>query len=126
MAFFSGRALYWAPRLLSILYICFLSLFALDVFNEGYGFPKILVALVMHLRLSLVLAAVLAVAWRREWIGAVFYAAAGAWYVSTVLPRSLPAGVKVNWILVIAVPAFGIAALFMAGWLRRVDSRNPA
>ena len=34
----SRRALYWAPRALSILYILFLSMFALDVFSEGRGF----------------------------------------------------------------------------------------
>jgi len=34
----SGRLLYWAPRALSVLFIGFLSLFALDVSGEGLGF----------------------------------------------------------------------------------------
>jgi hypothetical protein len=32
------RMLFWTPRLLSILFAIFISLFALDVFGEGYGF----------------------------------------------------------------------------------------
>ncbi len=30
--------LFWSPRVLTILFALFLSLFALDVFGEGYGF----------------------------------------------------------------------------------------
>jgi hypothetical protein len=30
--------LYWAPRLLGILFSLFVSIFALDVFGQGYGF----------------------------------------------------------------------------------------
>ena len=33
----TGKGLYWAPRILSILFICFLSLFSLDVFEPGKG-----------------------------------------------------------------------------------------
>ena len=29
--------LFWSPRVLTILFALFLSLFALDVFEEGYG-----------------------------------------------------------------------------------------
>jgi hypothetical protein len=126
MTFSGRRLLFWAPRVVSILFIAFLGLFALDVFNEGYGFPRVLLALAMHLTPSLLLALVLAVAWRWEWFGAVCYAAAGVWYVSTVLPRALPAAVKANWIGVIAMPAFIIAGLFLFGWIRRADLRNPA
>jgi len=120
MAQFSERALFWAPRALSILFIAFLSLFALDVFGEGHGFWKTLLALAIHLIPSFVLIGVLALAWRWEWIGAALYAAAGMLYVGTVLrnPR-LPPGMKLNWALTIAGPAFLIAALFLANWVRR-------
>jgi len=43
------KALYWAPRIIAILFIVFISLFALDVFIEGYGFWETIVALFMHL-----------------------------------------------------------------------------
>ena len=53
------RALFWIPRILAMLYVVFLSMFALDVFSEEHGFWRILVALSIHLIPSFVLIAVL-------------------------------------------------------------------
>ncbi|MGD0696502.1 MAG: hypothetical protein ABSB82_16905 [Terriglobia bacterium] len=119
----SKLALFWAPRALSMAFIAFLSLFALDVFNEGYGFWKTLLALIVHLGPVLVLVAVLLLAWRWEWVGAVLYAAAGTLYVMRVLSLRLRPAIKLNWILTIAGPTFVIAALFLANWLKRGQLR---
>ncbi|MGQ0603506.1 MAG: DUF7670 domain-containing protein [Anaerolineales bacterium] len=43
------KLLFWIPRILTILFAGFVSLFALDVFVEGYGFWETLLALLMHL-----------------------------------------------------------------------------
>jgi hypothetical protein len=43
------KIIYWTPRVLSIIYILFLSIFSLDVFAEGYSIPQALVAFFMHL-----------------------------------------------------------------------------
>jgi hypothetical protein len=123
MTEFSRRALFWAPRALSIAFIAFLSLFALDVFGEGQSFWKTLLALTMHLIPTFVLIVVLVLAWRWEWIGAALYAAAGTLYVIWALRRPIPSAVKLNWILTIAGPAFVIAGLFLANWLKRGELR---
>ena len=52
----------WTPRVLTILFILFMAIFALDVFGE-YSFPLILVALFMHLIPNFILIGVLLVAW---------------------------------------------------------------
>ena len=122
----SKRALYWAPRALSIAFIVFLSLFALDMFGSGQGFWKTLPALAMHLIPSLVLVTVLVVAWRWEWIGAALYAAAGALYMVWAWQRPIPPAMKLIWILTIAGPAFLIAVLFLANWLRHEELRTKA
>jgi len=124
MSNFSRHTLFWAPRALSILFIAFISLFALDVFGENLGFWKTLVALTIHLIPSLVLIAALAVAWRWEWIGAAVYIAAGALYVITLLPHRLPPlSIKLLWIATIALPAFVIGTLFLANWLKHDQLR---
>ena len=112
------RTLFWTPRALSIGYIAFLSMFALDVFGEEHGFWRTFVALTIHLIPSLVLIAGLVLAWRWEWIGAALYAAAGVLYITLVLPRPIPPVTKIVWVLTIAVPAFLVAALFLANWLK--------
>jgi hypothetical protein len=121
----SRRALFWTPRALSIVFIAFLSLFALDVFDEHLGLWRTVLALTMHLIPSFVLIAVLVLAWRWEWIGAALYAAAGLLYVGWVvsMSRPVPAAIRLIWVLTIAGPAFVIAGLFLANWLKRGDIR---
>jgi hypothetical protein len=121
----SKRALFWTPRVLSILFIAFLSLFALDVFEGHLGFWQTALALTMHLVPSFVLIAVLVLAWRWEWIGAALYGAAGLLYVGWVvsMSRPVPPAMRLIWILTIAGPAFAIAGLFLANWLKRGDLR---
>lgn len=116
----SKRALYWTPRGLSIVFIVFLSMSALDVFGEGRGFWTTVLAFSVHLIPMFILTAGLILAWRWEWIGAVLYGAAGTLYVVWLIPRPWPSPpVKVIWVLMIAGPAFAIAALFLANWLKR-------
>jgi hypothetical protein len=119
------RILFWAPRALSIVFIAFLSLFALDVFGEGAGFWDTLIALLRHLIPSFVLIVVLIFAWRWEWIGAVLCACAGLLYLLWLLPAPTPAAaMKLAWCMTIAAPAFAIAALFLANWFRHDEVRT--
>ncbi len=66
------KLLFWIPRILSILFILFLSLFATDVFNE-YTFPDVLLALFMHLIPSFVLLAILVLSWKNDLCGGSLY-----------------------------------------------------
>ena len=79
------RLLFWSARVLSIALIGLLSLFALDVFQEYHGFGKVLVALAIHLIPTFLLLAISLVAWRREWLGALLFAAAGAGVAGTAV-----------------------------------------
>jgi len=102
-----------APRALGIAFALFLSLFALDVFETPAGFVDTAIALLIHLVPTFVLLATVAVAWRREWIGALVFGALGVAYVAFV--RGFPIATYV----VIAGPALATAALYLAAWRRR-------
>jgi hypothetical protein len=67
------RLLVWTPRMLAIADAAFLSLFAMDVFRAPFGKWQDALALLLHLAPALVVLGVLALAWRRPWIGAVVY-----------------------------------------------------
>lgn len=121
----SKRLLFWMPRALSIAFAAFLSLFALDVFTEHLGFRETVLALAIHLVPVFVVVAILLVAWRWEWVGAVFYAFAGLLYVALVSSHTRSAATQAAWILTIAGPAFVIALLFMANWLKRAQLHAP-
>jgi hypothetical protein len=57
------------PRILAILFAAFLSVFALDVFGEGYWFWGTIRALFMHLIPTMIVLAALIIAWRWEGVG---------------------------------------------------------
>ena len=115
MTIASKWMLFWTPRIICIAFALFLSLFALDVFNEGYGFWKALVALLIHLAPVYIVLVVLAMAWRWEWIGALGFAGLAIWYATEHWRR------HPDWVMVIAGPLLMIAALFLGNWLKHSE-----
>ena len=75
------KYLYWIPRVLSILFILFISMFALDVFSEGYSFGETIIALFMHLIPSFALIVITIIAWKKEYVGAALFMAIAIFYI---------------------------------------------
>lgn len=119
----TGNFLYWTPRILSILFICFLSLFSLDVYQPGMSAGDLALGLFMHNIPSLILIALLVIAWRREIVGAVGFIGAGLLYIGLVVGKlvnsELPLYIAITWSLIIVGPAFLIGILFMINWKKR-------
>jgi hypothetical protein len=113
------RWLFWSPRILTILFAVFLSLFALDVFGEGNGFWKTAVALAMHLVPTLAVLIVLAISWHHEWAGAILFTGLGIWYVLSAWGR-FPLSVY----FVVAGPLFLVGILFLVDWQMRAGTRT--
>jgi len=113
----SSRLLFWAPRLLTIAYAIFLSLFALDVFNEKLSLGNLLLALLIHLTPVAIILLVLAFAWRWEWVGTVIFAGLGIFYWVRAVRHP-------NWIVLISGPLFLLAVLFFASWVKRHEIRD--
>lgn len=99
---------YWAPRLLALLHVGFVSLFALDVFGEGYGLWDTAVALSIHLIPTALLLLALIIAWRWEGAGA-------ALYLGLALIWLLEFGPDGDWLAYLAVagPLVVVGLLFL-------------
>jgi hypothetical protein len=110
------RILFWAPRVLGILFALFISLFALDVFGVGYGFWETILALLIHLIPVYLILIALAIAWRWERVGSILFVALGALYMITAWGQ-FPWSVY----LVVAGPAFLIGILFLVDWFYRTE-----
>ncbi|MFH1211551.1 MAG: hypothetical protein V1659_01330 [Candidatus Woesearchaeota archaeon] len=123
MAKKTSRFLFWTPRILAIVFLLFLALFSLDVFEGNYGFWGTLLALFMHNIPVFVLAIVLWASWKREWIGGVVFILAGLLYLSIILVAILTNEPRkwymLFWILQISGPAFLTGILFLIGWFRK-------
>jgi hypothetical protein len=96
----------------------FLSLFALDVFEEGLGFWHTLLALFMHLIPVYIVLIVLAIAWRWEWVGAVLFIALALFYLISTWGRF-------HWsaYVVISGTAALVGILFLVDWINKVKLR---
>jgi hypothetical protein len=105
------KLLYWTPRILCIAFAAFISLFALDVFSESRGLGETLLALMVHLIPTFLILAVLAVSWRREWIGSVLFLGLAAVYYWMTRGR-FPLGTY----MLISGPLVIMSVLFFLSW----------
>ena len=72
-----GAIFHYAPRVLGIVGILFLSLFALDVFSMSAPWHRILLGFLIHMIPNFVLIGLLVLAWNHERIGGALFVAAG-------------------------------------------------
>lgn len=110
--------LYWTPRVLSIIFVFFLSLFSLDVFSLNLGLWQTAVALFMHNIPTLVLTAILVISWKYEIVGGIAFISAGLLYILLIMQNQFE-WYMLSWIIIITSPAFLIGALFLINWFKK-------
>ena len=71
------KVLHWTPRIICILAILFISLFALDAFNPDLTIWQQIGDFLMHLIPSFVLIILLIIAWKWEFIGGIIFTLIG-------------------------------------------------
>ncbi|MGE5392714.1 MAG: hypothetical protein ACM3NH_03145 [Candidatus Saccharibacteria bacterium] len=104
------KILYWSPRVLSILFVLFISIFAFDVFEGPFGWQTIL-AFFLHLVPALLLSIVAWISWKLDLAGALLYLILAALYVLLIgFDRHW------SWYLGISGPALLTSALFFLDW----------
>jgi len=118
-----GKFLYWTPRIVSIMFILFLMLFSLDVFEGNYGFWGTILGLFMHNIPALCLFITLLIAWKHEWVGGFVFTLGGVLYIILSINR-VQGYLALAWSLQIAGPAFIIAGLFFANWLLKKKTNS--
>lgn len=97
----------WFPRVLGILSILFISIFALDAFGEGIPIGQALLGFAIHLLPSAILSVLLAVAWRAPKMGGILFV------LVSFLPFFLLSNeLWVNFILTTPLFLTGISFLF--------------
>ena len=104
---------YWIPRILSLVFIGFLSIFALDVFSSYQGI-HIVFPLIMHLLPEMILLGFTLFVWKFDLYEAGVFLAFGLLYIVSV-------GLKANWTWYVFVsgPALLISFLFFVNWYIR-------
>jgi hypothetical protein len=114
-----SKFVYWIPRIVSIIFILFLMLFSLDIFDGHYGFWGTIVGLFMHNIPALILLIVLIISWKHEVVGGTGFILAGLLYIILLCTRPHFELYMLSWSLIIAGPAFLIGILFLIGWKKK-------
>ncbi|MFH1331947.1 MAG: hypothetical protein ABIH63_01555, partial [archaeon] len=96
---------YWTPRILTIIFILFISMFALDIFSEDYTPIQIIIGLFMHLIPSFILIIALIIAWKYEIVGGVVFISAGIFYIVMLLMNPQLEWYMLSWSMTISGPA---------------------
>jgi len=114
-----NKFIYWTPRIISILFILFLALFSLDIFDGNYGFWGTIVGLFMHNIPALILLIVLLISWKYEIVGGIVFILAGLLYIGMLAMNQPFQWYYLSWSLSIAGPAFFIGILFILNWIKK-------
>ena len=96
-------------RIAAIVFAVFISIFALDVFEEGVPFGQILLGLLMHLIPTLVILVILWIGWKWPLAGGILFVLVGCSYIVTAGNQALLT------YLLIAAPPILIGLLFLVG-----------
>lgn len=106
--------IYWLPRVLTIIYILFLALFAFDVFEGDQSVWKKALGFLIHLVPNFVLIVILIISWKREWIAAILFSVLAIFYIVFFWGRF-----ALGAYFAIAGPLFLTGILFLINWYQR-------
>lgn len=114
-----NKFVYWTPRILGIIFILFLMMFSLDVFEPGLTVWQIALGLFMHNIPALFLLIILIISWKHEIVGGIVFILAGLLYILILTMNSKFEWYMLSWSLTIALPAFFVGILFMVNWFKK-------
>ena len=108
---------HWLPRILGILAILFISLFAADAFAPGLTIWQQLGAFLIHLIPSFILLAFLFIAWKWELIGGIIFMVIGLAFTPVIFilnyNRNNSIWLSLVIILTITIPFVVVGILFL-------------
>jgi hypothetical protein len=125
----SIKVFHWIPRIICLLAILFVSLFALDAFAPGLTIWQQLGAFIIHLIPSFILLAFLIVAWKWEYIGGMIFLIIGVVMSPIIFMHNYNMNhsvwMSLGIILAITVPFVIVGVLFMVSHsLKKKDRLN--
>ena len=113
----SVKVIHWLPRIICILAIAFISLFAGDAFEHGDTIWEKLGSFLMHLIPSFILTIVLIIAWKWELIGGLIFAAIGLGFSPYIFIHNYnmnhSVGLSLAIVLAINMPFVVVGILFL-------------
>lgn len=99
---------YWLPRIMAMVFIGFLAVFAFDVFQPGKSMTEIIRAFLIHLMPNYLLILALLIAWKKEELGGFLFILIGIFFSVFFNTYTL-----FSAFMLVSFPAFLIGVLFL-------------
>ncbi len=119
----SIKLLHWLPRIICILAILFVSLFALDAFDPQHTIWEQIIAFIMHLIPSFILIVLLFVAWKWELIGGIIFSLIGIVFTPIIFHLNYNINdsvwLSIGIIMSITFPFFLVGILFILSYFKK-------
>lgn len=124
-----AKIIHWLPRILCILSILFVSVFALDAFDQNESFMVQLGDFAMHLIPSILLSIILWLAWNKPLIGGILFGLVGLiftpWVYHNNYEMNHSVSMSLGVIFLITIPFVFIGVLFIIDHLvSRKNKKN--
>ncbi len=123
----SLKVFHWLPRILCIVAILFISMFALDSFEPGFTIWQQLARFFIHLIPSYVLIAILIIAWKWEKAGGIIFIIIGLALSPVIFRKNYHMNhsvwISLEIILMITVPFVLVGILFLVS--NSLKKKNP-
>lgn len=124
----SPRIIYLLPRILCIIAILFISLFALDAFNPELTVWQQIRDFLMHLIPSFILTLFLLIAWKWELVGGIIFLAIGLFFTPIIFMHNFQMNnsvwMSLGVIAAITFPFMLVGILFILGY-RNKSKQKP-
>jgi cytochrome b561 len=119
----SIKVLHWMPRIICILAILFISLFALDSFRPNLTIWQQIGAFLIHLIPTFVLIALLIFAWKWEYIGGIIFVIIGLGLSPFIFKHNYnmnhSVGMSIGIILMVTFPFVVVGILFIMSYFMK-------
>jgi len=119
----SIKIFHWLPRILCILTILFVSIFALDAFSPELSLWRQIGAFLIHLTPSFILLGLLILAWKREFIGGIIFILIGLGLSPIVFSHNYRMNhsivMSIGIILTITIPFAIVGILFIISHFKK-------
>ncbi|WP_243347737.1 hypothetical protein [Parabacteroides sp. FAFU027] len=120
------KIIHWAPRIICILAILFISIFALDAFNPTFTLWQQLSGFFIHLIPSFILLALLILSWKKELLGGILFTLIGCILSPVIYQHNFSMNhsvlMSLGIILIITVPFVVVGVLFIISHFLKKDN----
>ena len=124
----SIKALHWAPQIICMLAILFLSMFAADAFSPELTIWQQLLGFLIHLIPSFVLVSILVLSWKREIIGGIFFTIIGIVLTPVIFSLNYKmnhsVGLSLGIVAMITLPFIVAGVLFVLSYFYHKKNRQ--